>query len=341
MPAILNRPASIPAEWTAEEWDALIAALTRRQLIGSSLALGLLTTCGASAPPTPTVPTTRTVRDAYGKDIVVPTMPQRVVAADNLALPWLLELGLVPVASGSLGKQADGKDYPAALYDLGAGQVKPYSREEPDYELLASLQPDLIVGSQFVFDNRIKDKGARYRTIAPTVVYDSNVGPLASLTAVGAIIGREQQAAQRVKEFESAITTAYGTPKVKSFSVVRPYNQNEIFHYTTKDAVTGTLARLLNLSVLPGPEGTTAAGTLILPGERVREASGEALVIFGDSNRLTDNPRYSLLTAVQTGQVHNAGNYLTYAGTDGLRPLQEQLVGIARFLGGATATPTR
>ena len=125
--------------------------------------------------------TTRVVRDAYGADVVVPAAPQRVVAADNLTLPWVLELGVIPVASGSLGKQADGRDYPAALYDLGAAQVKPYAREEPDYELLAALQPDLIIGSQFAFDNRITDKGARYRSLAPTVVYNSNSGPLASL----------------------------------------------------------------------------------------------------------------------------------------------------------------
>lgn len=317
-----------------------IEAARRRAVLKALLALPVVAACAPAAAPQPTASATRTVRDAYGNDIVVPAVPQRVVAADNLALPWLLELGLVPVASGALGKQADGRDYPAALYDLGAGQVKPYSREEPDYELLAGLQPDLIVGSQFVFDNRITDKGERYRSLAPTVVYLSDAGPLASLAAVGAIVGREERAAQRVRDFEAAITAAYGTPQVTSFSVLRPFNQSEVFLYTTKDAVTATLARLLRLTVVPGPEGATAAGTLILPGERVREAAGEALVTFGDDSRLAANPLYALLPAVQAGRVHNAGSYLTYAGTDGLRPLQVQLVGIARFLGGAIATPT-
>lgn len=317
-----------------------IEAAHRRDVLKTLLALPVWVACAPAAPPRPTATTTRTVRDAYGNDIVVPAVPQRVVAADNLALPWLLELGVVPVASGSLGKQADGRDYPAALYELGAGQVKSYSREEPDYELLAALQPDLIIGSQFVFDNRVKDRGERYRSLAPTVVYDSNAGPLASLVAVGAIVGQEERAAQRVSAFEAAITAAYTAPHVTSFSVLRPFNQNEVFLYTTKDAVTGTLARLLHLAVVPGPEGASAAGTLILPGERARDAAGEALVIFGDDSRLTANPLYALLPAVQAGRVHNAGSYLTYAGTDGLQPLQEQLVGIAHFLGGATATST-
>ena len=92
---------------------------------------------------------------------------------------------------------------------------------------------------------------------------------------------------------------------------------------------------------MPGPEGTTAAGALILSGERMRDAAGEALVIFGDDSRLAANPLFALLPAVQAGRVDNAGSYLTYAGTDGLRPLQTQLVGIARALGSAAATPAR
>jgi hypothetical protein len=57
MPTTLDQPIALPADWTIEEWEALVAALTRRQLIGGGLALGLLTACGG-APPTPTIPTT-------------------------------------------------------------------------------------------------------------------------------------------------------------------------------------------------------------------------------------------------------------------------------------------
>src|SRR5690242_700160 len=99
MPALLQRPGSRPVDWTAEEWSALVAALTRRKLIGGGLgfgALAVLAGCGVGGPPTATVPTTRMVDTPRGQ-VTIPISPQRVVAIINYAMHDLFDLGFNPV----------------------------------------------------------------------------------------------------------------------------------------------------------------------------------------------------------------------------------------------------
>jgi iron complex transport system substrate-binding protein len=310
--------------------------LSRRGLLAAPLAAALFLACRsdseeqAAAP----APTTRTVRDAYGNDIVVPVAPQRVVAADNSTLPWVLELGVVPVASGTItASYLEGRDFHPALYALGAGEVKPYPRNEPDYELLAGLKPDLVIGAKFAFEGRIKDKGEGYRRLAPTVVVDTAAGPIASLRAVATILGREDRAERLIAEFESAITQAAPRPSVTTVSIVDPTADGQVYFYTEANVMAGTLARLLGITIVPGPQGANESGDVLVSGERLREAAGEALIIMERPDvSLDSNPLYRLLPSVQAGRVHRAGSYLIFFGNAGLAPLQEQLVGIATFL---------
>src|SRR5262245_19339590 len=106
-----------------------IEDLTRRQFMSSALAAALLIACSDEDKPNVATTAARSVKDAYGNSIEVPVAAQRVVAADNGTLPWLLELGVVPVAAGSVGTTPNGgTDFPQALYALGANKVKPFNR---------------------------------------------------------------------------------------------------------------------------------------------------------------------------------------------------------------------
>lgn len=317
---------------------APVEDITRRGLLVAPLAAALFAACRsdsaeeqAAAP----FPTTRTVKDAYGSDVVVPVAPQRVVAADNSTLPWVLELGFIPVASGTIAASfLEGRDFQPALYALGAGEVKPYSRNEPDYELLASLKPDLVIGTTFAFEGQIKDKGEGYRRLAPTVVIDTAAGPLASLRAVAKVLGREDRAEQLIAEFERAIKQAAPRASVKTISVVRFTRGEQVFLYTRKDPIAGLLARLVDVTIVPGSERADDSGLILVSAERLREAAGEALIVLDTPDvSLDTNPTYRLLPSVQAKRVHEAGSYLIFYGNAGLAPLREQLVGVARFIG--------
>ena len=86
MAVLLDRPSVVPDGWTDTEWDALIAALTRRRLLANGLALGLLAVlpgCGGDASqPSGTAPGRWEFTDDRGVTVSLPKRPVRVVARD-------------------------------------------------------------------------------------------------------------------------------------------------------------------------------------------------------------------------------------------------------------------
>jgi iron complex transport system substrate-binding protein len=163
MPTLLDHPATIPAEWTLEEWDALIAALTRRTLLGGGLALGLLTACGASSPPTATVPAMRTVDTVKGP-VQIPAQPRRVVCVDYFAAYDLLDVGFTPVGVLDIPSAMLPPEYATSLQAI----TKVGTNREVNLEQVAQLQPDLILGFGLEPDLSVYD---RLAAIAPTALF--------------------------------------------------------------------------------------------------------------------------------------------------------------------------
>jgi iron complex transport system substrate-binding protein len=132
----------------------------------------------------------------------VPVDPQRIVTLqDQNALLPLLELGVRPIASAALDngdgthtfRRVDNHD----VEDIGF--VGPYG--EPDLELIASQQPDLIIGGEF--DAPIYDQLSQ---IAPTVLIQIFGRPLPeALEDFAAVVGREERHAELVADYEAAV----------------------------------------------------------------------------------------------------------------------------------------
>jgi len=317
---------------------------TRRELLAAGLALGLgFAACGEEQAPTTGAgqPATRAVRDAYGNRVDVPVEPRRVVAADNAVLPWVLELGVVPVAAGSVGRAFNrGRDFNPDLYALGAAEVEPFHRDQPDLELLARLEPDLIVAAKFVAEGRIDGGAGAYRGLAPLVVVDTEVTPFEQLLAVGRVLGREALARERVDAATRAIARARRV-RVRTLSVLDPGGPENFFLYTGDEPTTAFLARLLGVKVLPGRVGDED-GYVEVSYERLPEVRAEAIVFFdhgeaGSQERLTGHPLWERVPAVRAANAHYAGSYLTWFGNGGLAALQRQLIEVADFL--ASASP--
>jgi iron complex transport system substrate-binding protein len=208
MPAIIERVDVVPAEWTPAEWEALVAALTRRRLIGSGLALGLLTACGTTAPPTPTptAPVTRMITTAMGS-VAVPASPQRIVCFDSYSVATALDLGVTPIA---IPDKMGGAVVPAQTATvLTIPTVGAYG--QPDLEKLATLKPDLIMA---ITIDSIKAVYDRLSAIAPTTLFDYTV-PDAWRVLAGQFGDAANRAADlkalqaRYQERATAIRTTY------------------------------------------------------------------------------------------------------------------------------------
>jgi iron complex transport system substrate-binding protein len=132
----------------------------------------------------------------------VPLDPQRIVTLqDQNALLPLLELGVRPIASAALDngdgthtfRRVDGFDVE------GIGFVGPYG--EPDLELIAAQQPDLIIGGEF--DAPIYDQLSQ---IAPTVLIQIFGRPLPdALEDFAVVVGEEERHAELVADYEAAV----------------------------------------------------------------------------------------------------------------------------------------
>ena len=124
----------------------------RRALAGAVLAA----TCGIALPALAAQPVMVALTHAKGT-AEVPAAPKRVVVYDLGALDTLNALG-VPVAGGPKAQM------PGYLADYASGYAVAGSLFEPDYEVLSSIKPDLII-----VGGRSSAKLEILSRIAPTV----------------------------------------------------------------------------------------------------------------------------------------------------------------------------
>lgn len=155
------------------------------------------TTAPTEAETTTTVNTEpHTVVHAMGETEVVAN-PQRVIVLDSSFLDASIALGVTPIGAP---EGASAKGLPAYLGDALEGIELIGLTNEPNLELIASMQPDLIIGAKVRHE-------ALYETlsqIAPTVMSESsgtNWTDQVRLTADA--LGRQTQADTLLADFEA------------------------------------------------------------------------------------------------------------------------------------------
>jgi len=313
---------------------------TRREfLIGAAGLLLLPFGCGSGEDRGGVSGETRVVKDADGNEVEVPKEPERVVAADNLSLPFLLELGIVPVAAGSpdIGS-GEGRAFPKELYPLGAGEVKAYGRDAPDYELLARLEPHLIVASKFVLEGRVDSN--RYSEIAPTVSFDAE-DPVEQLRLVAKIVGREERAEEIIARFERRLENL-PEPNVETVSLIDSLTgDGNYFLYTEGTPPTDIFAQAFGVDLVPQLEGQGverySRDYAQISAELLGEVDGEAIVVLGRGERgvnaLEGNPLWPTLPAVRAGRVFYT-DFLLFYGNGGLGALGDLYEEMGAFLAG-------
>ncbi|OWV37172.1 ABC transporter substrate-binding protein [Mameliella alba] len=121
----------------------------------------------------------------------VPDAPQRIVVLEFSFIDALAALEIVPVGIADDGQRD--RVQPVWSERIGDGWTSVGTRKTPSLEIIASLQPDLIIADK-------SRHAAVYETlgqIAPTIVYDSLTGDYGDMLEVadkiGAAIGRAEE----------------------------------------------------------------------------------------------------------------------------------------------------
>lgn len=190
--------------------------LTRRGLLGAALGLGALLAVGCStpaeapapaAPPTPGFPVT--LPHAFGAT-TLDRVPTRVVLVGFKEQDYFLALGTVPVGIREWFGSKPNAVWPWAQHLLGGAQPTVLPRTDINYEQVALLRPDVIVGLSAGLTQEQYD---RLSGIAPTVAQPSAAGDYTiswqeMTRTTGAILGRPADAEKLVGDLESRIAAA-------------------------------------------------------------------------------------------------------------------------------------
>lgn len=150
----------------------------------------------AGAPADPAFP--RTVATAKG-EVTIPERPERVVVLDTAELDSVTLLGITPV--GAIPAHlSDAAEFPAYLQEATRGTTVVGTSAEPKLDLIASLQPDVILSNKVRHD-KIYDQLTQ---IAPTVLTETTGAPWKENLALHAqVLGQEEKAADLLAAYES------------------------------------------------------------------------------------------------------------------------------------------
>ncbi|MBD8505089.1 iron-siderophore ABC transporter substrate-binding protein [Hoyosella sp. G463] len=310
---------------------------------GVALAALPLAACGNNATEDGEAMTaTRTVTDYSGAAIEVPADPQAVIGMDISDTAALVALGITPVAAndriagqfvGTEDFLPDGFD-PATLPTFGLAY-------EPNFENIASLEPDLIIGNEFM-----NEMSQQMSQVAPTVLvsWPDNGSWQQRFQDVADAVGRGSEAAEVEADFQDFIDSLPEGLDGTTVAFVRPTPDGGLRIDSLPTAFPGSVADQAGIDMLI-PDGVgeldEGSGFIELSGEFLDVLRGADLIVVPDYTvtgaaeedavtQFASNPLWEELPAVRNGRVaqvpglvYNGGNY--YAAKALLAALVEQL----------------
>lgn len=248
---------------------------------------------GAGTPEaTPAAAYPVTIEHEFGST-TIEQAPTRVVAAGFNEVDFLLAFGVVPVGVRDFIGSYDETVRPWATELIGDAEMVDIGGTEIDFELVAGLDPDLIMGVYAFLDD-----GAytNLSGIAPTVTAPAGGATWQEQTLItGQALGQAEQAEEILSgialsaehpEFEGktlAIVWGTGDPGAQ-FSLLPPTDLRAQFFY--------------NMGFVP-PEQTGE-----ISAEELHLIDQDVIAVFGWTEaEMADNPLFQGLTAVQEGRI--------------------------------------
>lgn len=197
--------------------DHILFRLVHRAAAGTALLLAVLLAGCATMPPS-AAPSDNMASEVEGPlvvehplgETVVPANPERIVALEWSYVESLLALGIQPVGVADIDGYHSWVQIPVALDE---SVVDVGTRQSPNLETLAGLQPDLIIAPSF----RVAEIYEQLSAIAPTVTFDAyptdpDVTQYAAMRAnfitIADMTGRHSDGEQVLADMEAAFVAA-------------------------------------------------------------------------------------------------------------------------------------
>ncbi|MER8118500.1 ABC transporter substrate-binding protein [Streptomyces sp. NPDC094031] len=219
--------------------------LLRPAVAAAALALAL-TACGSSSTTTGgdgKAAATRVVGTAHGK-VTVPAHPLRIVSVHSWSTESLLDLGIRPV-----GVENSGANYvPPRYLKRWKAAAKVTTGADIDYEKIAALKPDLIVGVDVPY---LSKAYKRLSAIAPTAFasFDESSSWSAYPQATATFVNGTAQLARLKRKYDdriAAVRTSLGTKLTdSSWDVIQGgFDSGNYWIYSPASPVGDILSRL-------------------------------------------------------------------------------------------------
>lgn len=264
-------------------------------------ALALLTLAGCS-----------TSEEAASSAASSEVVPQRIVIAQANFLDLALALDLEPVGTTYWGGAGGVQDYlldsvPASMEVVG-------NDDEPNFETVAKLQPDLIIG-----DEEIETNLAKYEAIAPVSIIKS-VDENGSnswrdqLTALAELTGTQEKAAAVIEEADKSVASLDEQITVPGQrTMLLRIREEQVRQYLPDSFVgAGVPQRLQNINLVESAVPSENGQWSVIPPENIGLLDADRIIAFIDSPQALENaesnPLWSQLPAVKNGQLCTTEN---------------------------------
>lgn len=245
------------------------------------------------------------ITDMAGREVTVSARPERFVALSHSAVDFLLALGLEPAGR------------PSDVTSPEVASVPPVgSTLNPDFPAIDALNPDVVIADAAFHRARYRDFDQFPHPVFVIDVKDYD-GILATLQALGKLVGREDEAAAEVDRIEERVAALKEQNSGSPPSVLVMTGSGRDLYGATADTYPGSLVDLLGAHnvLADAPDGAPLAGFGVIElGEAAALNPDVVLVIASGSGGLADGIRNSPLwaetSAVRAGRVHELDTVL-------------------------------
>lgn len=249
-----------------------------------------------------------TVEHVHGST-TVPDEPERVVSVGFNDQDVLLALGIKPVAVREWFGEQPHATWPWATDELGDAEPEVLSAEELNFEVIAGLRPDLIVG---VYSEITEQEYEKLSAIAPTIARpadhpDFGVPWQDQTRIIGGAVGRGERAEELINEVEAEFAAAreeHPEFEGKSAVVAYSFEPGSFGAYASVDLRSQVLTALgfqipERIDELAGDQFFAEISAEQL---ELLDADVLAWVLLIPSSVVTDNPLYQQLDAAREGR---------------------------------------
>ncbi|QDH20363.1 ABC transporter substrate-binding protein [Saccharibacillus brassicae] len=247
-------------------------------------------------------------------ELVLKEKPKKIAVLDVKFLDQMLAVGEKPAGSVIAGGSTD---FPEYLGDQPNGVQVLGTRDEPNLEAILSLDPDLIIMTDFQ-----EKQYESVSKIAPTLVLDFYEDWRDTLTTVAKITDKpaEAEAVRQAYEDKVAGLKTKLSEKLgdETVALIRPRKEGIRIH-GIEHRTGGILYRDLGLNMPPLVEEVGAEGSLEISMEEVPGIGADRYFVLSDelfaaeAEAMVNNPVWTSLDAVKNNRTYDVNSTLWIA----------------------------